>query len=185
MPISQRVAFNTKWTGYTIVFSAISGYYTPSDFYQANGSVTRGAANIRAVTYVPIPPPPPPPPPLESWVAFYSVTDMTADDDKDGMSALLEYALDRNPGLPDYRSAILPSENPSQSLYAEFDVYVSSAAAGINYQVKASDSLDRNNSVTLATFTSAEGSSAYRKVTDTQLRSASQTRFAWVEIDLP
>ncbi len=185
MPISQSVAFNTKWSGYTIVFSAISGYYTPAAFYAANASVTRGAANIRAVTYVPIPPPPPPPTPLETWVALYSISDMASDDDKDGMSALLEYALDRDPGQPDYRSAILLGDNPSQSLYAEFDVYVSSAAAGINYQVKASDSLDRNNAVTLATFTSVDGSSTYRKVTDTQLRSASQTRFAWVEIELP
>ncbi|MGL4399352.1 MAG: hypothetical protein ACRCXD_05760, partial [Luteolibacter sp.] len=61
MPVTQRVAFNTKWTGYTIVFSAVSGYYTPGNFYQANGSVTRGAANIRSVTYSPIPPPAPPP----------------------------------------------------------------------------------------------------------------------------
>ncbi len=185
MPVSQRVAFNTKWTGYTIVFSAISGYYTPAAFYAANGSVTRGAANIRSVTYVPIPPPPPPPTPLENWVAFYSITDMTSDDDKDGMSALLEYALDRHPGQPDYLPALLPAGIPSQALYAEFDVYVSSAAAGIFYQVKASDSLDRHNAVTLATFTSVDGASAYRKVTDTQLRSASQTRFAWVEIEIP
>ena len=118
-------------------------------------------------------------------MALYSISDMASDDDKDGMSALLEYALDRNPGQPDYQPAILPSGNPSQSLYAEFDVYVSSAAAGVIYQVKASDSLDRSNAVTLATFTSVDGASDYRKVTDTQLRSASQTRFAWVEIETP
>ncbi|MGL4401077.1 MAG: hypothetical protein ACRCXD_14500, partial [Luteolibacter sp.] len=130
-------------------------------------------------------PPPPPPTPLETWLALRGITDLTLDDDKDGMSVLLEYALNGNPSLPDYRPAILVSGNPSQNQYAEYDVFVSSTAAGISYQVKASNSLDRGNAVTLATFTSADGSSTYRKVTDSQLRSASQTRFAWVEIVAP
>jgi hypothetical protein len=188
MPVSQRVAFNTKWTGYTIVFSAVSGYYTPANFYQANASVTRGAANIRSVTYNLIPPPTPPPPPptpLQTWLAVRGITDLGSDGDKDGMSALLEYALDRNTSLPDYRSGILVSANPSQSGFAEYDVYVSSTAAGITYRVKASNSPNRTHAETLATFTSADGSSAYRRVTDTRPRSASPTRFAWVEIVAP
>jgi hypothetical protein len=118
-------------------------------------------------------------------VTQYSVTDFAADDDQDGMSALLEYALDRNPSQADYRSAILVSDSPSQNLYPEYDVYVSSTAAGITYQVKASNSPDRSNPSTLATFTHVDGPSTYRKVTDTQQRSASQTRFAWVEIIKP
>ena len=185
MPVTQRVAFNTKWTGYTIYFSAVSGYNTPPAFYQANGSVVRGAANIRSVTYSEIAPPPPPPTPLENWVAQYSITDITSDDDKDSMCALLEYALDRNPSQPDYRSAILISDSPTQNLYPEYDVYVSSTAAGITYQINASNSLDRSNPSTLAIFTHVDGSSAYRKVTDTQLRSVSRTRFAWLEVRKP
>jgi hypothetical protein len=185
MPVSQRVAFNTKWTGYTIVFSAVSGYYTPANFYQANAGVTRGAANIRSVTYNLIPPPAPPPTPLQTWMALRGITDLGSDGDKDGMSALLEYALNRNTGLPDYIPGIRMRENPSQGLYAEYDVFVSSTAEGITYRVKASDPLDRSNAVTLATFDHTHGSSAYRTVTDTQLRTASQTRFAWVEIEKP
>ena len=123
--------------------------------------------------------------PLQVWKDLYNITNMSADGDKDGLNNLLEYALDRNPGTSDFRPGIRNRANPSQSVFSEFDVYVSSSAEGITYRVKASNSLDRTNATTLATFTSANGTSSYRKVTDTQPISTSARRFAWVEVILP
>ena len=98
------------------------------------------------------------------------------------MDNLLEYALNRNPGTSDYRPGIRNTANPSQNVYAEFDVFVSTSAEGITYKVKASNNLDRTNAITLATFTSADGPSGYRRVTDTQPISNSTKRFAWLEV---
>lgn len=184
MAHTKQVAFDTKWNNFTIKFTAISGYRTPPSLKVLNGQVDLGETNIYSFTYTPIPPPTTTSP-LTAWKQLHGVTDMASDTDKDGMNALVEYALNRDPDESDYLPAIRNTPNPSQNLHAEFDVFVSSTAEGITYRVRASNSLDRSNAITLATFTSADGSSAYRKVTDTQLRSASPRRFAWVEIVLP
>ncbi len=189
----ETVAFPSSWTNFTITFSAISGYKTPAPRKVFNGAVDPGE-NIYEFTYTvlppPIDPPPPPPPPpltpLQTWQQFHGVTDFSADNEKDGMVALMEYALERNPNAPDYRSGIFPTPNPSQGVFAEFEVYVSANAHGITYRVKASNSPDRTGpTTTLATFTSAVGVSGYRRVTDTQPISASTRRFAWLEVTAP
>jgi hypothetical protein len=182
---TKNVGFDEKWTSFTIKFTAVSGYRTPPALKVVNGEVDRGQLNNYSFTYTFIPQPDPPSSPLADWKTLHGVTNMMADTDKDGLVALLEYALDRHPGQADYRPPIRNTANPSQNLRAEFDVYVSATAAGITYRVRASDLLDQSNAITLATFTSADGSSAYRKVTDTQLISASPRRFAWVEVVLP
>ena len=181
---TEKVGFASSWTSFTITFSAISGYKTPAPLKVLNGAVDPGD-NIYSFTYTVLPPPAEPPTPLQVWKDLYNITNMSADGDKDGLNNLLEYALDRNPGTSDFRPGIRNRANPSQSVFSEFDVYVSSSAEGITYRVKASNSLDRTNATTLATFTSANGTSSYRKVTDTQPISTSARRFAWVEVILP
>ena len=180
----ETVAFPSSWTSFTITFSAISGYKTPAPVKVLNGAVDPGE-NIYQFTYTVIPPPAEPPTALQAWKVLHGINNLSADGDKDGMSNLLEYALNRNPGTADYRPGIRNTANPSQSTYAEFDVYVSTNAEGITYKVKASNNLNRTNTTTLATFTSANGPSGYRKVTDTQPISTSTKRFAWLEVEGP
>ncbi len=184
MQHTKQVGFDEKWTNFTINFTAISGYKTPPPLKVFNGAVDRGELNNYSFTYVVIPPPTTPSP-LETWKNLHNITSLSSDGDHDGMSALLEYALDRNPGTSDFRAAIRNSAAPSQSVFAEFDVYVSSTAAGIVYTVKASNTLDQSSATALATFTHADGSSAYRKVTDTQPISSSTRRFVWLEAIAP
>ncbi len=181
---TNQVAFDEKWTNFTISFTAISGYKTPPPLKVLNGVVVRSTANVYPFTYVVIPPATTPSP-LDAWKTLHGISSLSSDTDKDGMPALLEYALDRNPSISDFRTAIRNSASPSQSVFPEYDVYVSATAQGIIYQVKVSNTLDRSSATTLATFTSADGSSTYRKVTDTQPVSSSPRRFAWVEVVAP
>jgi len=46
-------------------------------------------------------------PGLAAWMATHAITDLEGDPDGDGISNLLEYALRRNPGLPDAAGAIV------------------------------------------------------------------------------
>ena len=184
MVTTKQVAFNEKWSSYTISFSAISGYRTPAPLKVLNGAVVRNTANIHPFTYTAIVRTNPLSP-LDQWKDTNNITNLLGDTDGDGMSELIEYALDRNPETADYLPPIKVSQFPFQTTFAEYEVYVSTIAEGIFYHVKASNTLDRANAVTLDTFTSADGPSAYITVTDTQPIAASPTRFAWVEIEVP
>jgi hypothetical protein len=184
MVTTKQVAFNEKWRSYTISFSAISGYRTPPALTVLNGSVVRNSANIHPFTYTAIVRTTTPSR-LETWKETNNITQLTDDGDGDGMNALIEYALDRNPGAADHLPPIRVSANPYQNVFPEYEIYVSHAADGIFYHVRASNSLDGSNAVTLATFTSDDGPSAYITVTDTQPFTSSPTRFAWVEIEVP
>jgi hypothetical protein len=181
---TETVAFPSSWTSFTITFSAISGYKTPAPRKVFNDAVNSGE-NIYQFTYAELPPPAAILTPLQTWQQLHGINNLSADGDKDGMNNLLEYALNRNPGTSDYRPGIRNTANPSQSVYAEFDVFVSTSAEGITYKVKASDNLDRTTATTIATFTSADGPSGYRKVTDTRPISNSTKRFAWLEVVAP
>lgn len=185
MKVTREVLYDDAWDNITITFTAVSGYSTPAPLKIFKGSLSPDATNTYNFTYTALPPPVAPLTPLQAWQALHGITNMAADGDNDDMNNLLEYAFDRNPGSADHRAGIRNTAAPSQNVYAEFDVYVSASASGITYRVKAADTPDRANAITLATFTSANGTSAYRKVTDTQPISASTKRFAWVEIVLP
>jgi hypothetical protein len=123
--------------------------------------------------------------PLDAWMETNHITNLMDDCDHDGMNELLEYAFDRNPAVPDVFEPIRLKKQPSQNLHAEFEVYVSSTAAGVFYHVKASNTPDRAGGELLGTFTSEEGNSGYLTVTDIQPIALSNTRFAWVEIEVP
>jgi hypothetical protein len=182
MVTTKQIAFNEKWSSYTITFSAISGYRTPAPLKVLNGQVVRNTANIHPFTYTAITRSIATP--LQNWQQTYNITDLLEDSDDDGMVELLEYALDRNPELPDVTAPIRVKAEPSQSTHAEYEVYVSSAAQGVFYHVKASDT-PGGPATLLATFSSEDGTSSYQTVTDTQPKSTSPKRFAWVEIEVP
>jgi hypothetical protein len=119
---------------------------------------------------------------FDLWMQTRGITRDDDDRDKDGRSALIEYAINGNPDSGSDPVPIRMSANPLQGVNAEFEVFVSSTADGIRYEVKASNTLPPTNIVTLATFTKAEGTNGYKRVVDGQPRSASPRRFAWVEI---
>ncbi|MES2657501.1 MAG: hypothetical protein V4689_02725 [Verrucomicrobiota bacterium] len=185
MKITREVLYDSDWDNITITFTAVSGYATPAPLKIFKNSLTPDATNTYNFTYTVLPPPAEPPTPLQAWKDLHGINNLSADGDKDGMDNLLEYALNRDPGTADYRRGIRNTANPSQSTYAEYDVYVSTNAEGITYKVKASNNLNRTNTTTLATFTNADGPSGYRKVTDTQPISTSTKRFAWLEVVAP
>ena len=185
MKITREILYDDERDNITITFTAVSGYASPAPLKILKSSLSPNATNTYTFTYTVLPPPPDPPTALQAWKDLHGINNLSADGDKDGMSNLLEYALNRNPGTSDYRPGIRNTANPTQNVYAEFDVFVSTSAEGITYKVKASNNLDRTNTTTLATFTSADGPSGYRKVTDTQPISTSTKRFAWLEVVAP
>jgi hypothetical protein len=119
---------------------------------------------------------------FDLWMLGVGISDPQDDRDGDGHNAIVEYAINGNINSGTDPSPIRMASTPLQNLYAEFDVFVSSTADSIRYTVKASNSLDRAGATTLKTFTKADGTNSYLRVQDTQLRSASPRRFAWVEI---
>lgn len=175
----QSVPFNAQWDSFTLNFGAVSGYATPEPIVVDAALVTAGADNSFAVTYEPLSG-------FDDWKLLNLVPSSDADDDADGLIALVEYALDLDPDQPDYRAAIRVKEDPSQSTHLELEVYVSAVADAIRYEVELADTLadfvTGTNVLTAATFTKADGSSDYRVVTDPQAMSATTTRFARVVI---
>jgi V8-like Glu-specific endopeptidase len=172
---TQQIGFNEKWASFTITFTAVSGYVTPPPVTFLNNEVTRNATNTLPVIYERVSG-------YDLWKQARGITSDEDDRDNDGRSALIEYALNGNPdGGPD-PVPIRVAAAPLQSVNAEFEVFVSSTADAIRYEVKASDTLPPTNIVSLATFTKAGGTNGYQRVVDSQPRSASPRRFAWVEI---
>jgi hypothetical protein len=173
---TQRVGFSSTWSSVTVSFSAVPGFITPPSITLLSAQVPPGAIiTIGNVIYEPVSG-------FDLWMQTRGITRDDDDRDKDGRSALIEYAINGNPDSGSDPVPIRMSANPLQSVNAEFEVFVSATADGIRYEVKASDTLPPTNIVTLATFTKADGANGYKRVVDSQPRSASPRRFAWVEI---
>ena len=173
---TQRVGFSNSWGSVTVSFSAVPGYITPPSITLLNSQVPPGAVlTIGNVVYEPISG-------FDLWKQSKRITSDEDDRDRDGRSALIEYALNGDPDRGSDPVPIRVAAVPLQNVNAEFEVFVSSTADGIRYEVKASDTLPPTNIVTLATFTKADGTNGYKRVIDSQPRSASPRRFAWVEI---
>jgi hypothetical protein len=173
---TQRVGFSSTWSSVTVSFSAVPGFITPPSITLLSAQVPPGAiVTIGNVIYEPVSG-------FDLWKQARGITGDDDDRDRDGRSALIEYALNGNPDSGSDSVPIRVAAAPLQSLSAEFEVFVSSTADGIRYEVKASDTLPPTNVVTLATFTKADGTNGYKRVVDSQPRSASPRRFAWVEI---
>jgi hypothetical protein len=160
----------------TVSFTAVPGFITPPSITLFSSQVPPGGiTTIGNVVYEPVSG-------FDLWKQSEGITSDEEDRDQDGRSALIEYALNGNPDLGSDPVPIRVAANPLQSVNAEFEVFISATADGIRYQVKASDTLPPTNIVTLATFTKADGTNGYKRVVDSQPRSASSRRFAWVEI---
>ena len=173
---TQRVGFSSTWSSVTVSFSAVPGFITPPSITLLSAQVPPGAiVTIGNVIYEPVSG-------FDLWKQARGITGDDDDRDRDGRSALIEYALNGNPDSGSDSVPIRVAAAPLQSLSAEFEVFVSSTADGIRYEVKASDTLPPTNVVTLATFTKADGTNGYKRVVDSQPRSASPRRFTWVEI---
>jgi V8-like Glu-specific endopeptidase len=172
---TQQIGFNEKWSRFTITFTAVSGYVTPPPVTFLNSQVTRSATNTLPVIYERVSG-------YDLWKQTYGIANDENDRDRDGHGALVEYAINGDPHSGSDPVPIRMAAAPSQSVNAEFEVFVSSTADAIRYKVKASNTLPPANTVTLATFTKADGANAYKRVTDSQPKSASPRRFAWVEI---
>ncbi|BCX48977.1 integral membrane proteins containing uncharacterized repeats-like protein [Haloferula helveola] len=175
----QQVPFNPDWDSFTFTFNAVSGYATPDPVTFLASQVTAGATNTFNVVYEPLSG-------YDIWKQLNLISDDSFDGDGDTLVALMEYALDLDPDVADYRPPIRMKESPAQSTFAEFEVYVSAVADAIRYEVEVADSLEDlatgTNVTTLQTFTKADGSSDYITVTDTQPISSSTTRFGRVVI---
>lgn len=173
---TQRVGFSSTWSSVTVSFTAVPGFVTPPSITLQNSQVPPGGVTtIGNVVYERVSG-------FDLWKQSESITSDEDDRDKDGRSALIEYALNGDPDRGSDPVPIRVAANPLQSVNAEFEVFVSSTADGIRYNVKASDTLPPTSIVTLATFTKADGTNGYKRVVDSQPKSASPRRFAWVEI---
>lgn len=173
---TQRVGFSSSWGSVTVSFTAVPGFITPPSITLLSSQVPPGGiTTIGNVVYEPVSG-------FDLWKQSEGIASDEDDRDKDGRSALIEYALNGDPDLGSDPVPIRMAANPLQGVNAEFEVFVSSAADGIRYEVKASNTLPPTNIVTLATFTKADGTNGYKRVVDSQPRSASPRRFAWVEI---
>jgi hypothetical protein len=172
---NQEVVFNTNWASFTVSFTPVPGFATPPPATYTNAQITRGAKNSLPGSYTQ-------PSGFDLWKLTQGITIDSDDRDGDGYNAIVEYAINGNINSGTDPAPIRMAPSPNQNLYAEFDVFVSSSADKIRYTVKASNSLDRAGATTLETFTKANGTNGYLRVQDTQLRSASPRRFAWVEI---
>ncbi|MCH7224977.1 lamin tail domain-containing protein [Haloferula sp. A504] len=175
----DRVAFNSNWESFTVSFSDVPGYATPEPLFYLKEQVNSGATNTYSVVYEPLSS-------YEIWLRDNGIGSDSADDDRDSLEALVEYALDRDPGVSDYLAPIRMVQNPSQDTFAEFEVYVSAVADGIRYEVQVANDLGDfatgTNVLTLRTLTKADGTSDYLVIPDTQPISASNTRFGRVVI---
>jgi hypothetical protein len=173
---TQRVGFSSTWSSVTVSFTAVPGFITPPSITLQNSQVPPGGiTTIGNVVYEPVSG-------YDLWKQSEGITSDEDDRDHDGRSALIEYALNGDPDGGSDPAPIRMAANPLQGANAEFEVFVSSTADGIRYEVKASDTLPPTNVVTLATFTKADGLNGYKRVVDSQPKSASPRRFAWVEI---
>jgi hypothetical protein len=173
---TQRVGFSSTWGSVTVSFTAVPGFITPPSIMLQSSQVPPGGiTTIGNVVYEPVSG-------FDLWKQSEGITSDDDDRDKDGRSALIEYALNGDPDRGSDPAPIRMAANPLQNVNAEFEVFVSATADGIRYEVKASDTLPPTNIVTLATFTKADGTNGYKRVVDSQPRSASPRRFAWVEI---
>ncbi|MCW1924544.1 hypothetical protein OKA05_18405 [Luteolibacter arcticus] len=172
---TQQVAFNANWASFTISFSAVSGFVTPPPRTFLKAEVAPGGTNTLPVIYDPVTG-------YDLWKQTQGIASDDDDRDHDGRGALIEYAINGNPNSGSDPTPIRIAANPSQNVNAEFEVFVSSTADAVRYTVKASNTLPPTNISTLATFTQADGSNGYKRVTDSQPRSSSNKRFAWVEI---
>jgi hypothetical protein len=173
---TQRVGFSSSWSSVTVSFSAVSGYQTPPPLTLSNSQVPPGGiTTIGNVVYEPLSG-------FDLWKQSQGIANTVDDRDHDGRNALVEYAINGNPDSGSDPVPIRMAANPLQAVNAEFEVFVSATADGIRYEVKASDTLPPTNVATLATFTKADGTNGYKRVVDVQPKSASPTRFAWLEI---
>lgn len=173
---TQRVGFSSTWGSVTVSFTAVPGFVTPPSITLLNSQVPPGGiTTIGNVVYEPVSG-------FDLWKQSEGISSDEDDRDKDGRSALIEFALNGDPDRGSDPVPIRVAAAPLQHVIAEFEVFVSSTADGIRYEVKASDTLPPTNVVTLATFTKADGTNGYRRVVDSQPKSASPRRFAWVEI---
>jgi hypothetical protein len=118
---------------------------------------------------------------FDLWKQDRSIANDSDDRDGDGKNALAEYAVNGNINSGTDPTPIRMAAAPTQNTFAEYEVFVSSTADKIRYTVKASNTLPPTSVVNLATYTKANGTNGYLRVTDTQPKSASPRRFAWVE----
>jgi hypothetical protein len=173
---TQRVGFSSTWGSVTVSFTAVPGFITPPSITLLSSQVPPGGiTTIGNVVYEPVSG-------FDLWKQAEGIASDEDDRDKDGRSALIEYALNGDPDNGSDPAPIRMAAAPLQNVNAEFEVFVSATADGIRYEVKASDTLPPTNIVMLATFTKADGTNGYKRVVDSQPRSASPRRFAWVEI---
>lgn len=172
---TQRVGFSSTWSSVQVSFTAVPGYVTPRSLTIFSSQVPEGGVTtVTNVIYEPISG-------FDLWKQDRAIIIDSDDRDGDGHNALAEYAINGNPNSGTDPTPIRVSTAPLQNTYAEYEVFISSTADKIRYTVKASNTLPGTNVVTLGSFTKADGTNGYTRVTDTQPRSASSKRFAWVE----
>jgi hypothetical protein len=172
---TQRVGFSSTWSSVEVSFTAVPGYVTPPPLTILNTQVpSGGVTTVTNVIYQPISG-------FDLWKQDRGITNDSDDRDGDGKNALAEYAINGNTNSGSDPVPIRMAAVPLQNTHAEYEVFVSSTADKIRYTVKASNTLPPTNIDTLETFTKASGTNGYLRVKDTQPKSASPRRFAWVE----
>jgi hypothetical protein len=172
---TQRVGFSNTWSSVQVSFTAVPGFVTPPPLTILSSQVPQGGVTtVTNVIYEPISG-------FDLWKQDRGIANDSDDRDGDGKNALAEYSINGNINSGSDPVPLRMAATPLQNTYAEFEVYISSTADKIRYTVKASNTLPPTNVITLGTFTKTDGINGYKRVTDTQPKSASPRRFAWVE----
>jgi hypothetical protein len=172
---TQRVGFSNTWSSVEVSFTAVPGFVTPRSITIFSSQVpSGGVTTVTNVIYQPISG-------FDLWKQDRGIANDSDDRDADGKNALAEYAINGNINSGSDPAPIRMASTPLQNTHAEYEVYVSSTADKIRYTVKASNTLPPTNVDTLGSFTKADGTNGYQRVTDSQPKSASPRRFAWVE----
>ncbi len=172
---TQRVGFSNTWSSVQVSFTAVPGFVTPPPLTILSSQVPQGGVTtVTNVIYETISG-------FDLWKQDRGIANDSDDRDGDGKNALAEYSINGNINSGSDPVPLRMAATPLQNTYAEFEVYISSTADKIRYTVKASNTLPPTNVITLGTFTKTDGINGYKRVTDTQPKSASPRRFAWVE----
>lgn len=174
---AQAVPVNPAWDSFTISFTAVSGYATPDSIFLLPGDLTPGVTSEATAVYEPLSG-------FDDWLQANAIADPLDDSDGDQRAAILEYATDGQPAVVDFLEVVRVVETPAGDR-AQYEVYVSSDADAILYEVKAVSSLedvsDPAKVELLATFTRIDGP-GYQTVTDSKTFTEASSRFVWVEI---
>lgn len=168
----------SDWDSYTITFNAVNGYATPDPITVVGplANSTQYNATYEALSG------------FDSFRIDNALPDEGADDDGDFIPAIFEYAFDGNPDVADTIRPLKMKDNPSQTDYAEYEVYISADADAIRYTVVAADSLadlaSGQNLDVLAVLTKNDvGASGYVTVTDTKTRNSAPSRYVYIIVE--